>query len=140
MRKIYPLKRIEYYTANSWNRMTAPAYNLKIHKVVADSDIRGKLYDMIGLDGFYDEINHLIESFAEENPGYSVGFNGRSGGYLVLYRGDTCQGFEAKEAPAEVLKNFRRLALDIVKQAVYQAENGKIEEVEEVHTKQVFSF
>lgn len=140
MKKTYPLKRIEYYTANSWNRMTAPAYNLKIHKIIADSDIRAKLYDMIGLDDFYYEINNLIESFAEENPGYSAGFNGRSGGYLVLYRGNTYQGFEAKEAPAEVLKNFRRLALDIVKQAIFNAENGKIEEVEEVHAKQVFSF
>ena len=139
MRKILPLKRIEYFTNNSWNRETAPAYNLKIYNVIGSSDLKNKLYDLIYLPGFYDEINFLIEKFEENNPGYSAGFNGRSGGYLVLYRSNTCRGFKASEVNSEVLKNFRKLALDIVKQVIYQAENGRIDEVEIVNTIKIFT-
>lgn len=132
------LKRIKYYTMNSWNRETAPAYNMKIYNLSYSQEVKNRLYEMMNLPGFYDEIEFLISDFEQENPGYNAGFNGRSGGYLVLYKQGTSKGFEAKDTPAEVLKNFRRLALEIRTQAKYQAENGRIESVEVVTNKNVF--
>lgn len=132
------LKRIKYYTMNSWNRETAPAYNMKIYNLGYSQEVENRLYEMMYLPGFYDEINFLISDFEYENPGYSAGFNGRSGGYLVLYKKNSCKGFEASEVDSEVLKNFRRLALAIRAQAKYQAENGRIESVEVVTNKNIF--
>ena len=81
------LKRMRYNTMNSWNRSTAPAYNLKVHNVV-DSKLQDKVYELMECEGFYDEINDMIADFDRENDySWQAGFNGRSGGYLVLYRG-----------------------------------------------------
>ena len=82
-----PLKRIRYNTMNSWNLSTAPAYNLKVHNVI-DHKLQDKVYALMEAEGFYDNINDLIAEFdASNNYEYQAGFNGRSGGYLVLYRG-----------------------------------------------------
>jgi len=82
-----PLKRIRYYTMNSWNLSTAPAYNLKIHHVI-DRDLQNKVFDLLEVDDYRAEIGALIADFGRAH-GYEwqAGFNGRSGGYLVLYRG-----------------------------------------------------
>jgi len=73
---------------NSWNRLSAPAYNLKIQNVIPRSLI-DKVFEMHACENFYDEINYLIENFGEEhNWEWQAGFNGRSGGYLVLYTGE----------------------------------------------------
>ena len=81
-------KRIRYYTMNSWNCCTAPAYNLKVHKVTPHSLI-DKVFEMMECDNFYDDINYLIDQFgSDHNFEWQAGFNGRSGGYLVLYRGE----------------------------------------------------
>lgn len=135
MKKYYPLKRIMYPTMNSWNGEYAPAYNLKIHHTVADPNLRSKLYDLISLDEFWIEINDLVHDFDAENAPYSVGFNGRSGGYLVLYRGKTCAGFEPKDVPTSVLKAFRKLAMDIVRTAVYIAEHTEIVDEDVTYTR-----
>lgn len=81
------LKRIRYYTMNSWNLSTAPAYNLKVYNVI-DNDLQNKVYELMESDYFYDDINWMIEEFDREfNYEWQAGFNGRSGGYLVLYSG-----------------------------------------------------
>jgi hypothetical protein len=80
-------KRIRYNTMNSWNRSTAPAYNLKIHQVIPRA-LQDKVFEMRECDNFYDDINYLMEEFAaDHNWEWQAGFNGRSGGYLVLYKG-----------------------------------------------------
>jgi hypothetical protein len=80
-------KRIRYSTMNSWNNSTAPAYNLKIHKVIP-YNLQSKVFELMECENFYDDINFMIHDFAEEhNWNWQAGFNGRSGGYLVLYRG-----------------------------------------------------
>ena len=140
MTKIPNLKRTRYWTMNSWNGMSSLAYNLKVHRLGLPSEIVNKLYDLIGLDGFYDDINELIHNF-EKETGFQAGFNGRSGGYLVLYRGDgSCRGLEVNEVPVEVRRAFRKLALDIVRQAIYQAIHGKAETVYYTQEKQVFGW
>lgn len=81
------LKRIRYYTMNSWNLSTAPAYNLKIYNVI-DRSLQDRVYELMEAEGFYDSGNELIAEFDRENDyRYQAGFNGRSGGYLVLYQG-----------------------------------------------------
>jgi ribosomal protein L37E len=81
------LERIRYNTMNSWNLGNAPAYNLKIHKVIP-RELQDKVFEMFECENFYDDINFLISEFAEaHNWEWQAGFNGRSGGYLVLYTG-----------------------------------------------------
>jgi hypothetical protein len=81
------LKRIRYNTMNSWNNATSLAYNLKIHNVI-DNKLQDKVYELMELPEFYEDINLLISDFDNEfNHEWQAGFNGRSGGYLVLYKG-----------------------------------------------------
>jgi DNA-directed RNA polymerase subunit M/transcription elongation factor TFIIS len=80
--------RIRYNTMNSWNGQTAPAYNLKVHKVIPHS-LQSKVFELMDCENFYDEINFLRDDFAEDHEfKWQAGFNGRSDGYLVLYRGE----------------------------------------------------
>ena len=158
-----PLKRIRYYTMNSWNQATAPAYNLKIYNVI-NKKLQDKVFGLMECEELWEEIRWRISDFNENNDyDYQAGFNGRSGGYLVLYEGgkrlsghksycincgqrnyETTQesghnicgkcgekkrvnhisytvytspgiSIDERTVPTNVLKSFRRLALDIVK-------------------------
>lgn len=131
-------KRIRYYTMNNWNRATAPAYNLKVYNVIPAKH-QDTIYEMMDLEDFWDDINYLIQNFDEtNNHEWQAGFNGRSGGYLVLYRGgvhDNGQRYvkpglsiEPKDVPGHVLRAFRQLAVDIVNTAIYMAKHCKIVE------------
>lgn len=75
-----------YYTMNSWNLATSYANNVKVYNLDLPDDLRNKAYDFLDAecDEFSFEIQHLIAEF-EHFTGYSAGFNGRSGGYIVLY-------------------------------------------------------
>jgi hypothetical protein len=76
-----------YDTMNSWNRATSYAHNLKIHKVIP-RELQDTAYELIEQGDIYHAINNLIEEFnAEYEYAYQAGFNGRSGGYLVMYQG-----------------------------------------------------
>ena len=77
-----------YDTMNSWNNPTSYACNMKIYNLGLEQHTADKLYDLIQTDGFYHTISDLIYDFsAAHNFMWQAGFNGRSGGYLVLYRG-----------------------------------------------------
>lgn len=169
------LKRIRYNTMNSWNQSEAPAYNLKVHKIV-DDKLQNKVFELMECEDFYDEINGLIAKFDRQHDyEWQAGFNGRSGGYLVLYKGgkhtkhltkddfksdngyngrvyisdrygwksydeakslnlvdreiitgiysNPGKNIEDNEVPANVLRAFRKLAIDIVKSVEYAAKN-----------------
>lgn len=76
-----------YYTMNPWNESTSFAANVKVDKFVP-KELYGTALDMIDLDEPYEEISGLFNAFAETyNYAYQMGFNGHSGGYIVLYRG-----------------------------------------------------
>lgn len=134
-----PLKRTRYWTMNSWNRSSSLAYNLKIYNVI-DKDLQDKVYEMLELDEFYDEINELIREFDWfHNYEWQAGFNGRSGGYLVLYKGGIRDGrpysqpgihIEENDVPTHVKKAFRKLAMDIVKTTEYMAKHYVVAEEE----------
>jgi len=71
-----------YFTGNSWNRTRSIAHNVKLYNLGLDGDWTRALAHLES--GEYDTINWMIQNWEREHPGYSVGFNGRSGGYLVL--------------------------------------------------------
>ena len=135
------LSRTRYYTMNSWNNSTSLAYNLKIYNVI-DRELQDACYELLNVDYFYENyINPLIHEFDRKyNYEWQAGFNGRSGGYLVLYIGGInedgrvyCKpglNIEDDEVPAQVKKDFRKLAIDIVKTAEYMAKNFKVTEEE----------
>lgn len=131
-------KRIMYATMNSWNGEKSLAYNLKIYNVIR-ADLRNKAYEMIADENvaceLYDEISGMIDDFTSAcNGRFTAGFNGRSGGYLVLYKSSKIvqhlpdgttktrletymTGLDEHEVPSNVKKMFRKLAQDIVKHA-----------------------
>jgi hypothetical protein len=75
-----------YATMNSWNGVYSIANNVKVHRL----GLSGDCWTALNLlnNGEYDTINWMIKDWEMEHPGYVVGFNGRSGGYLVLYNED----------------------------------------------------
>jgi CTP:phosphocholine cytidylyltransferase-like protein len=72
-----------YSTLNSWNGLRSIANNVKIYNLKLSGDCWNALTFLQNDDYF--TINMMIEDWEAEHRGYSVGFNGRSGGYLVLY-------------------------------------------------------
>lgn len=72
-----------YDTMNSWNGLKSIANNVKIYNLNLDGDYWNALRYLE--DDEYFTVNMMIEDWEAEHEGYSVGFNGRSGGYLVLY-------------------------------------------------------
>lgn len=76
----------EYYTMNSWNRLSSIANNVKLYNLNLSGDW-GVAYDLLA-SGEYETINWTVYEWCREHPGYEVQFNGRSGGYLVLMNKD----------------------------------------------------
>ena len=76
----------QYYTMNSWNRSKSIAHNVKIYNLHLSGDQWTALTFL--QDDDYFVVNMMIEDWEADHPGYKVGFNGRSGGYLVLYSAD----------------------------------------------------
>lgn len=72
-----------YDTMNSWNQLKSIANNVKIYNLNLDGDHWNALRYLE--DDEYFTVNMMIEDWEAEHPDYKVGFNGRSGGYLVLY-------------------------------------------------------
>jgi hypothetical protein len=76
-----------YPTMNSWNR-TSYANRVKIQYLGLTNEQANRAYDLLGTD-YWDELQSVFDSFTSEMDGnYTIGVNGRSCGYLVLYRGE----------------------------------------------------
>jgi len=74
-----------YDTMSSWNGMTSYAHNVKLHNI---PNVPDAAYMLIYEDLTGDYIRDIIREWEEEQDfTYQVGFNGRSGGYMVLYSG-----------------------------------------------------
>lgn len=77
-----------YNTMNGWNLSTSYANNMKVGQLGLTYEQEMKLLEIMECEGAYDGINELIREFGYQHDWqWQVGFNGRSGGYLVLYRG-----------------------------------------------------
>lgn len=72
-----------YDTMNSWNGLKSIANNVKLYGL----QLEGDPYTALSFlnDEEYATVNSMIRDWDNEHPGYVVGFNGRSGGYLVVY-------------------------------------------------------
>ena len=79
-----------YNTMNSWNNSTSFANNMKVYNLGLPNEVQDILLDILYSDDMGDlrfYIDYLIEDFEHEtNHRYTAGFNGRSGGYLVMYK------------------------------------------------------
>ena len=77
-----------YHTLNSWNCSTSYANNVKVHNLGLSITEEDKLYELIEISEFYERIRLYFNEFAQKyNYQWQAGFNGRSGGYIVLYKG-----------------------------------------------------
>lgn len=150
----YLKKHPRYFLMNSWNRLQTFAQNIKIYNLGVDREISDKLFDLLDVDSpdvkFIFEDN--IEFFNEENPGYTIYTNGRSGGYMILApnenRSNFCDmvdtvnnydtlndlkedyDFEEFRTLAETVMNFDRACDNIIQAVVSLAENCEIVEEE----------
>lgn len=73
-----------YDTLNSWNGATSIANKVKMYTLHLSGDWCTAL--QLLENGEYDAIQYMIEDWCYEHEGFSVYFNGRSNGYLVLTR------------------------------------------------------
>lgn len=134
-------KLTRYYTMNSWNRETAPAFNLKIYNVIPP-ELQSKVFEVLETPEYWNEVDFMINKFMEDTGyTYTAGFNGRSGGYLVLYRISDVKfendkirysvhyaTIETDEVPKLILKKFTKLAKDIINLAIHYAKNCEVVE------------
>ncbi|MDK9702489.1 MAG: cysteine protease [Sulfuritalea sp.] len=78
-------RHYRYNTANSWNAGSSYAHCIKIGRLGLTQDQTSRAFHFLGAD-YWDEIRDPIDDFTVEQDGhYTIGTNGRSSGYLVLY-------------------------------------------------------
>jgi len=82
-------QHFRYHTMNSWNRSTSYANCIKLHHVAKPSCIDDDTWwEMLRVTNWHDTLSDLLEDFARRhNWQWQAGINGRSGGYVVLYKG-----------------------------------------------------
>ena len=82
-------KHFKYNTMNSWNRSTSYANNIKLHNIEKPDDINSETWwEMLGITEWQEKLSDLLEDFGRRYEWqWQAGINGRSGGYVVLYRG-----------------------------------------------------
>lgn len=84
-----------YDTMRSWNRSRSYANNVKVHNldlpdaILHDDGKSDLMYDILSGEAYCPDyeigVREIIAGFEKDHPGYTMGFNGRSSGYLVLY-------------------------------------------------------
>lgn len=85
----YLVGHFRYDTMNSWNASTSYAAKVKIqHLTFPNNEVRNRAYDLLQTDEAFDNVRFIMQQFDEDHDyEWQVGFNGRSGGYIVLYHG-----------------------------------------------------
>lgn len=81
-----------YWTMHSWNGMSSYANDVKLQNLGLTPEQLDRAWEVIDPDTdsslFWDAVQASIDDFYAET-GYTAGFNGRSGGYIVLYECDS---------------------------------------------------
>ena len=88
-------EHFRYWTMNSWNRLESIANKVKLYELGLDGDwctVLDYLNDEHDIGGLQCEIEELVWQWEHDHPGYSLGFNGRSAGYLVIYNHNKKEG------------------------------------------------
>ena len=102
-----------YDTMNSWNDLRSIANNVKVYNLPFDY---GEALQALQEDDYF-SINQTIRYWEDDHPGYKVGFNGRSGGYLVLYNShNNCHVFEHIECAPHRYDNYENWKADVKEQ------------------------
>ena len=85
----YLESHFRYHTMNSWNLSTSFACNVKVHNLPGlDYETRMKCYEAISSHEAFLDISNIMTDFGMSwDFCWTAGFNGRSDGYIVLYRG-----------------------------------------------------
>jgi hypothetical protein len=98
-----------YNTMNSCNRLTSYANNIKLHRLGLSTEQANNAYEMLDTD-FWDEIGWPIEEFTtSQEHAYTLGANGRSGGYLVLYQSHRELTGHLSYCPTCGQRNFKKV-------------------------------
>ena len=106
----YLRNHLRYPTMNSWNQGTSYACNLKIHRLDLEAEIESKLYDLLGTQEFFDFRAETVDRFNQAHGfRWQAGFNGRSGGYLVLYQGELKPSGYLSYCTSCGQRNYRRV-------------------------------
>jgi hypothetical protein len=86
---IFLKQHFRYDTMSSWNQSTSYANCIKLHHVLRPSHINEDIWwQMLGILDWQTTLNDLLEDFGKaRNWQWQAGINGRSGGYVLLYRG-----------------------------------------------------
>ncbi|AQH05954.1 cysteine protease (plasmid) [Burkholderia sp. KK1] len=105
------MDHFRYDTMNSWNRSTSYAHCVKVHRIGLSREQQDAAFKLLGAEGAMDEVDLAIHSFTNSmNGAYTIGFNGRSSGYLVLYH----SRYTSSEHKSRCLScgqlNFKRVA------------------------------
>lgn len=91
----YLKEHFKYYTMSSWNGLASIANNVKVHNLPLTKEQRKRFFELVCdeelNEQLYDIINSMLYHFKTLNKRYKVYFNGRSGGYLVLYNDNNNQ-------------------------------------------------
>ena len=105
-------KHYRYDTASSNNRSTSYAHRVKIHHIGLTNEQIDKAFDYLGADeSNWDERDDIIAAFTKEQGGrYTIGQNGRSGGYFVLYQSQYKQSEHKSRCRSCGQFNFKTVA------------------------------
>ncbi len=113
-------RHFRYDTMNSWNGLTSYANNIKTHRLGLTPEQSGKADEMLETD-YWDEIRDPIDDFTEsQGYEYTIGTNGRSGGYLVLYQSRREQTGHLSYCPSCGQRNFKKVP------SAFQDDNEKV--------------
>ena len=98
-----------YDTMSSWNRGTSFSRNIKLHRIqFPDNDTRNRAWELLDVEEAFEEFDGTIAEFNARNDyHYQIHRNGRSGGYLVLYRGGRKDTGYKSYCPACGQRNYR---------------------------------
>lgn len=100
-----------YHTAGSHNRSTSYAHCIKVDRLGLNREQTDAAYDMLAAETYWDRIDDPIREFTHSMHGmYAIGTNGRSGGYLVLYRSEYKSTEHLSFCRSCGQRNFRRVA------------------------------
>ena len=82
-------QHFRYHTMNSWNRSTSYANNIKLHHIAKPGDVDDDTWwELFGITEWQEKLGDMLDDFGRKYEWrWQAGINGRSGGYVVLYRG-----------------------------------------------------
>jgi hypothetical protein len=105
-----------YHTMNGWNQSTSYANCIKLHAITKPLDINEDVWwQMLEISDWQTTLNDLLEDFGKtHNWQWQAGINGRSGGYVVLYRGGIKPSGYKSYCTACGQKNYQALPQGVI--------------------------